>query len=110
MLRNCPNRPKRTVIPNLPRKETIDAIKQKTQANKTYLHGQIRYAYLLSRTICCKHCGYAMFGQTNHKKTVIIAMPIITQGKLDFGPWERIFYGEFDGKRKKRLLVKIIGE
>ena len=34
----------------------------------------------------------------------------ITKGKLDFGPWEQIFYGEFDGKRKKRVLVKIIGE
>lgn len=34
----------------------------------------------------------------------------ITNGKLDFGPWEQIFYGEFDGKRKKRVLIKIIGE
>ena len=34
----------------------------------------------------------------------------ITNGKLDFGPWEAIFYGEFDGKRSKRVLVKIIGE
>ncbi len=34
----------------------------------------------------------------------------ITDGKLDFGPWEQIFYGEFDGKRRKRVLVKIIGE
>ncbi len=34
----------------------------------------------------------------------------VTEGKLDFGPWEQIFYGEFDGKRKKRVLVKIIGE
>lgn len=34
----------------------------------------------------------------------------ITEGKLDFGPWEQIFYGEFDGRRRKRVLVKIIGE
>jgi len=34
----------------------------------------------------------------------------VTKGKLDFGPWEQIFYGEFDGRRKKRVLVKIIGE
>jgi len=34
----------------------------------------------------------------------------VTDGKLDFGPWEQIFYGEFDGKRKKRVLIKIIGE
>lgn len=40
-------------------------------------------------------------------REVVIA---ITGGKLDFGPWEQIFYGEFDGKRKKRVLVKIIGQ
>ncbi len=40
-------------------------------------------------------------------REVVIA---ITDGKLDFGPWEQIFYGEFDGQRKKRVLVKIIGE
>jgi secondary thiamine-phosphate synthase enzyme len=40
-------------------------------------------------------------------REVIIA---ITHGELDFGPWEQIFYGEFDGKRSKRVLVKIIGE
>lgn len=40
-------------------------------------------------------------------REVVVA---ITQGKLDFGPWEQIFYGEFDGRRKKRVLVKIIGE
>lgn len=34
----------------------------------------------------------------------------ITDGRLDFGPWEQIFYGEFDGRRRKRVLVKIIGE
>ncbi|MCL1932674.1 MAG: secondary thiamine-phosphate synthase enzyme YjbQ [Candidatus Azobacteroides sp.] len=34
----------------------------------------------------------------------------VTDGKLDFGPWEQVFYGEFDGKRRKRVLVKIIGE
>lgn len=40
-------------------------------------------------------------------REVVVA---ITKGKLDFGPWEQIFYGEFDGKRDKRVLVKIIGE
>ncbi|MDR4506785.1 MAG: secondary thiamine-phosphate synthase enzyme YjbQ [Candidatus Brocadiaceae bacterium] len=34
----------------------------------------------------------------------------VTEGRLDFGPWEQIFYGEFDGRRRKRVLVKIIGE
>jgi secondary thiamine-phosphate synthase enzyme len=37
-------------------------------------------------------------------------MVAVTDGKLDFGPWEQIFYGEFDGQRRKRVLVKIIGE
>ena len=40
-------------------------------------------------------------------REVIVA---VTMGKLDFGPWEQIFYGEFDGRRKKRVLIKIIGE
>jgi secondary thiamine-phosphate synthase enzyme len=40
-------------------------------------------------------------------REVVVA---VTNGKLDFGPWERIFYGEFDGRRAKRVLVKIIGE
>ena len=40
-------------------------------------------------------------------REVVVA---VTKGKLDFGPWEQIFYGEFDGRRKKRILVKIIGE
>ncbi|HOO74696.1 MAG TPA: secondary thiamine-phosphate synthase enzyme YjbQ [Tepiditoga sp.] len=38
------------------------------------------------------------------------AVVAVTDGKLDFGPWEQIFYGEFDGMRKKRVLIKIIGE
>lgn len=40
-------------------------------------------------------------------REVVVA---VSRGKLDFGPWEQIFYGEFDGRRKKRVLVKIIGE
>ena len=40
-------------------------------------------------------------------REVVVA---ITDGELDFGPWEQIFYGEFDGRRKKRVLVKVIGE
>jgi len=40
-------------------------------------------------------------------REVVVA---ITGGRLDFGPWEQIFYGEFDGRRKKRVLIKIIGE
>ena len=47
-----------------------------------------------------------------HLKRTIMGREVvvaITKGKLDFGPWEQIFYGEFDGQRKKRVLVKIIG-
>jgi secondary thiamine-phosphate synthase enzyme len=48
-----------------------------------------------------------------HLKRTIMGREVvvaITAGKLDFGPWEQIFYGEFDGRRRKRVLVKIIGE
>lgn len=48
-----------------------------------------------------------------HLKRTIMGREVvvaITNGKLDFGPWEQIFYGEFDGNRRKRVLVKIIGE
>jgi secondary thiamine-phosphate synthase enzyme len=48
-----------------------------------------------------------------HLKRTIMGREVvvaITRGRLDFGPWEQIFYGEFDGKRDKRVLIKIIGE
>lgn len=48
-----------------------------------------------------------------HLKRTIMGREVvaaITNGKLDFGPWEQIFYGEFDGQRRKRVLIKIIGE
>jgi secondary thiamine-phosphate synthase enzyme len=48
-----------------------------------------------------------------HLKRTIMGREVVvavTEGQLDFGPWEQIFYGEFDGKRRKRVLVKIIGE
>jgi secondary thiamine-phosphate synthase enzyme len=48
-----------------------------------------------------------------HLKRTVMGREVVvavTDGQLDFGPWEQIFYGEFDGKRKKRVLVKIIGE
>jgi secondary thiamine-phosphate synthase enzyme len=48
-----------------------------------------------------------------HHKRQIMGREVVvavTEGKLDFGPWEQIFYGEFDGRRKKRVLVKIIGD
>ena len=48
-----------------------------------------------------------------HLKRTIMGREVVvavTQGRLDLGPWEQIFYGEFDGKRRKRVLVKIVGE
>ena len=51
--------------------------------------------------------GDAHLKRTIMGREVIVA---ITNGKLDFGPWEQIFYGEFDGQRKKRVLIKIIGD
>jgi secondary thiamine-phosphate synthase enzyme len=51
-------------------------------------------------------------GDAHHKRQIMgrEVVVAITRGKLDFGPWEQIFYGEFDGNRSKRVLVKIIGE
>lgn len=51
-------------------------------------------------------------GDAHLKRTIMgrEAVIAVTEGKLDFGPWEQIFYGEFDGRRRKRVLVKIIGE
>jgi len=51
-------------------------------------------------------------GDAHHKRQVMgrEVVVAITAGKLDFGPWEQIFYGEFDGRRKKRVLIKVIGE
>ena len=51
--------------------------------------------------------GDAHLKRTIMGREVVVA---VTQGRLDFGPWEQIFYGEFDGKRDKRVLVKIVGE
>ncbi len=51
-------------------------------------------------------------GDAHHKRQIMgrEVVVAITRGQLHFGPWESIFYGEFDGRRKKRLLIKIIGE
>jgi secondary thiamine-phosphate synthase enzyme len=62
------------------------------------------------------HYDHNLTGEDNagaHLKRQIMGREVvvaITDGKLDFGPWEQIFYGEFDGRRRKRVLVKIIGE
>ncbi|HRP01373.1 MAG TPA: secondary thiamine-phosphate synthase enzyme YjbQ [Candidatus Kapabacteria bacterium] len=59
-----------------------------------------------------KHNGYEDNADAHLKRQIMgrEVVVAISNGKLDFGPWEQIFYGEFDGKRKKRVLVKIIGE
>ena len=51
-------------------------------------------------------------GDAHHKRQIMgrEVVVAITDGKLDFGPWEQIFYGEFDGRRDKRVLVKVIGD
>ncbi|UCH11127.1 MAG: YjbQ family protein [Fidelibacterota bacterium] len=51
-------------------------------------------------------------GDAHHKRQVMgrEVVVAVSEGRLDFGPWEQIFYGEFDGRRRKRALVKIIGE
>ena len=51
-------------------------------------------------------------GDAHHKRQIMgrEVVVAITKGRLDFGPWEQIFYGEFDGRRDKRVLIKIIGE
>ncbi len=58
------------------------------------------------------HNGYEDNADAHLKRSVMgrEVVVAVTNGKLDFGPWEQIFYGEFDGGRKKRVLVKIIGE
>ena len=59
-----------------------------------------------------EHNGFEDNADAHLKRTIMgrEVVVAITDGKLDFGPWEEIFYGEFDGKRQKRVLVKILGE
>jgi secondary thiamine-phosphate synthase enzyme len=59
-----------------------------------------------------QHNGYEDNADAHLKRTIMgrEVVVAVTAGKLDFGPWEQIFYGEFDGMRRKRVLVKIIGE
>ncbi|MFA7560467.1 MAG: secondary thiamine-phosphate synthase enzyme YjbQ [Candidatus Izemoplasmatales bacterium] len=59
-----------------------------------------------------EHNGYEDNADAHIKRQIMGREVVcaITEGKLDFGPWEEIFYGEFDGMRKKRVLIKIIGE
>lgn len=58
------------------------------------------------------HNGYEDNADAHLKRTIMGRESVIavTEGSLDLGPWEQVFYGEFDGKREKRVLIKIIGE
>ena len=58
------------------------------------------------------HNGFEDNADAHLKRTIMgrEVVVAVTNGQLDFGPWEQIFYGEFDGKRRKRVLVKIMGE
>ena len=66
-------------------------------------YGKEKYKHNLSG----EDNGDAHLKRTIMGREVVVA---ITKGKLDFGPWEQIFYGEFDGQRRKRVLIKVIGE
>jgi len=59
-----------------------------------------------------KHNGFEDNADAHIKRTIMgrEVVAAVTKGQLDFGPWEQIFYGEFDGKRRKRVLIKIIGD
>jgi secondary thiamine-phosphate synthase enzyme len=59
-----------------------------------------------------EHNGYEDNADAHLKRTVMgrEVVVAVTKGKLDLGPWEQVFYGEFDGMRRKRVLIKIIGE
>jgi secondary thiamine-phosphate synthase enzyme len=59
-----------------------------------------------------RHNGYEDNADAHLKRTIMgrEVVVAVTDGKLDLGPWEQVFYGEFDGMRRKRVLVKIIGE
>jgi len=59
-----------------------------------------------------RHNGFEDNADAHIKRTLMgrEAVVAVTEGRLDFGPWEQIFYGEFDGMRQKRILIKIIGE
>ena len=59
-----------------------------------------------------RHNGFEDNADAHLKRTIMgrEVVVAVTDGDLDFGPWEQIFYGEFDGKRKKRVLLKIIGD
>ena len=68
---------------------------------------------LVPHEVCYRHNERGEDNGDAHIKRQIMGREVtvaITNGQLDFGPWEQIFYGEFDGRRRKRILIKVIGE
>ena len=82
------------------------------QVEKCLYESGIQDGLVLVNAMQYKHNGFEDNADAHIKRTVMgrEVVVAVTGGKLDFGPWEQIFYGEFDGKRRKRVLVKVIGE
>ena len=74
---------------------------------KEWLHKLVDIKKDYKHNLTGEDNAYAHLMRTIMGREAVVA---ITNGKLDFGPWEQIFYGEFDGQRKKRVMVKVIGE
>ena len=72
-----------------------------------WLHELVDTSKSYKRNLTGEDNAYSHLMRTIMGREVVVA---ITNGKLDFGPWEQIFYAEFDGQRKKRMIVKVIGE
>ena len=74
---------------------------------KEWLNKLVDVKKLYKHNLTGEDNAYAHLMRTIMGREVVVA---ITNGKLDFGPWEQIFYGEFNGQRKKRVLIKVLGE
>ncbi len=74
---------------------------------KEWLHKLVDVKEDYKHNLTGEDNAYAHLMRTIMGREIVVA---VTGGKLDFGPWEQIFYAEFDGQRKKRVLVKVIGE
>lgn len=74
---------------------------------KEWLHKLVDVKKDYKHNLTGEDNAYAHLMRTIMGRGVVVA---ITNGKLDFGPWEQIFYAEFDGQRKKRVMIKVIGE
>ena len=74
---------------------------------KEWLHKLVDVSKNYKHNLTGEDNAYAHLMRTIMGREVVVA---ISDGKLDFGPWEQIYYAEFDGKRKKRVMVKVIGD